>query len=409
MKVNIWWINPVNIFALLLLIVLYAASIDSKTMMALYNEPDYITADNLFVYFCFFFTFVIGFATRSESNTNISVVIDSRSVFKVYKILIVIVFSAYLIWFVSLWIQYGSNMISNLLSNIGTQYGLFKGRGNGGKISGVTTFTEMGIIVAPLGVYLLKGIKLLREGRKFVFRTLFCLFMLALLRSAIFAERIAFLELVIPSIVVYLYFVDDKYRKVVALLPVFGCMFLLFFFGLMEYNRSWISYYARIYNDDIVSFTVDRLTGYYATAINTECIQVNYVSIKWFPTESLSFLWKFPGLSGVPSFFCGKSVDFLTKWGNPEFNNPGGILCFYKDFGFVGLIPQFFFGKFCKSFFLRFKRGDFYGFLMYPVIIYGMFELPRYQFFCSEKMFYVVIGYTAIKSLCRESVVQIRS
>ncbi len=408
MKVNIWWINPVYIFALLLLIVLYAASIDSKTMMALYNESNYITSYNLFVYFLFFFTFIIGFVTTSESNTNISVIINCRSVFKGYKILILIVLSAYLIWFVSLWMQYGNNVISNLLSNIGTQYALFKGRGNGGKISGVTTFTEMGIIVAPLGVYLLKGIILLREERKFVLRTLFSLFILALLRSAIFAERIAFLELFVPSLVVYLYFVADKYHMMIALLPIFGCIFLLFFFGLMEYNRSWISFYAQIYNDDIVSFTVDRLTGYYATAINTECIQVNYVPIKWFPTESLSFLWKFPGLSSVPSFFCGKGVDFLTKWGNPEFNNPGGILCFYKDFGFVGLIPQFFFGKFCKIFFLRFKQGDFYGFLMHPVIIYGMFELPRYQFFCSEKMFYVVIGYMAIKSFCRESVVQIR-
>ena len=386
---DIWWLNPIYIYTGFMLMIFYSFTIDSGVMNNLYGEPNYINLYDIFVYVIFFLAFFFGFLSYQRSFFK-PFSPPYKSLYKGYIILIIITFLAYTIWFINLWRIYGASIVLNLLVDIGSQYDLFRDEGKGGKISGITTFTEIGIMAAPLGTYIIMQFR--EKKNKIIKISLIILFIVSALRAAIFAERIAMLEVVIPSLIVVIAYNKGKHRRLMKIAPVFGILFLFLVFGLFEYNRSWIRHYNQIYNGDIVSFVIDRVLGYYIVVFNTECIQVNFVPIKWFPQDTLWWLWNFPGMSNVPYEITGIKIDYLARWGNPEYNNNGGILTYYRDFWFFGVILQFFLGHIIKRLYVRYINRNFWGLIIFPIIIYGLLELPRYPFFSSFKMFFVVVA-----------------
>lgn len=381
---RIWWLNPVWIYSCWLLFVLYCSTIDSKAFYAMYKEPIYINAYDIFLHSLFFITFAIGFLSYRSKDIKTTPITKYPldKIISIYNFTYCVTIAAYVIWFFNIYRIFGSGIILNLALNLTGYVYEFKGETN---ISGVTTFTELGIVVAPLNMYLCCITK--RFKKRFVF-----LIILATLRAAIFAERLAVVEVVLPAFVVYAYYGKFFKNKLIQFAPILGIFVLLLVFGSFEYFRSWEAYRAD-YNDNITAFVIDRVFGYYSIAVNTECIQINFLGPKYFLHESLGWLWQFPGFSSVPDFFLpGHKIDILTKWGNPEFNNPGGMLFAFKDLGYLGLILQFIFGRFAAYSYKGYCKYDFICSLWYSVTFLSMLELTRYFFWGSNRAFFVIFG-----------------
>ena len=394
---SIWWLNPICIYGVLTLLTIYSYSIDSSKMLKLYDERNFINIWDVLLYIIFYLSFCVGFWANSKVKKTTEEY-DYTSLYIGYKWLAFLTIGSYVIWIINLLFMYNSDFLLNLLISMGSQYSIFKDPSQSGRISGITTLSEIGIVAVPVGIYILKEHKVSKRKRKFVYRTLTMMFILSLVRAVLAAERISFLELLIPSIIVLISFYKKPPSLAFKFFPVIALFILFVVFGLFEFNRSWI-YYEELYNGNFMLFVADRLSGYYSLAINTECIQINFLPVNYFPLYTLEIIWRVPGMNEIPSLFLGNSVDYLDKWGNPEYNNPGGLLAFYRDFGIGGIILQVILGNIISRFYKLFICKDMFGVVVYSFMIFGMLELPRYPFFTCYKMFYILIGLWILKKI----------
>jgi hypothetical protein len=76
--------------------------------------------------------------------------------------------------------------------------------------------------------------------------------------------------------------------------------------------------------------------------------------------------------------------DFATavaQYGNPEFNNPGGLGVPFVDLGSLGGLVFFLtLGVLVGWLWTRLRAGRPLGMLLYPMVLTGLFELPRYLY-----------------------------
>lgn len=218
------------------------------------------------------------------------------------------------------------------------------------------------------------------------------LLFISILRAVVFSERLAVLEIIVPSLIIYSYYGKIFKNRYIKFAPILGIVFLLIVFGLFEYFRSW-DYYKTAYDGNLVSFTIDRVFGYYSISINTECIRINFLEPKFFLDHSLAWLWNLPFFSSVKDWLWQPpQINILERWGNPEFNNPGGLLFAYNDLGFLGLIVQFLFGRFIGIVYRGYCKKSFISSLWYSASYLCMLELPRYFFWGSPRAFFAIVA-----------------
>ena len=89
----------------------------------------------------------------------------------------------------------------------------------------------------------------------------------------------------------------------------------------------------------------------------------------------------------------------LAQYGNPEFNNPGGLAVPAVDFGAVGGVLFFLVAGLVIGFAHRsWRAGNPAGLLLYPVLFTGLLELPRYLYWTQGRVVpaYLVLGITAV-------------
>lgn len=396
---KIWWLNPVWIYFGWTLFTCYCCFIDSNRFYEMYEEYIHITLYNVFLYFFFFFAFLIGYLSFKNNTIVYNTIFNYNpdKISKVFNILYWITISAYLIWALNLIIQLGTGIFYSIIMNfIEPSYGILDGN-NKGSISGITTFTELGIVVGPLNVYLICS-----EHKKKYKRMFILLIILSILRAAIFSERLAFLEIALPSFVIYAYFGIFFRSKYVKFTPLIAIVALFAVFGAFEYFRSW-SFYKEAYDNNFISFVIDRVFGYYSISVNTECIQVNYLEPRYFPLDSIKWFWTLPGMSSIQDWFYeAPSIDYLAKWGNPEFNNPGGLLFAFKDFGYFGLLFQLILGRFVAVVYKGYCKHGFISSLWYSVTFLCIVELPRYFFWGSQRAFFAIVAIFIVQRCLRK-------
>ena len=395
---KIWWLHPVWIYFMWTLFSIYCSTINSKSFYEMYEEPIYINSFNIALYIAFFIVFTLGFFSYTSRGKKYNSIIKYplSKIKKIFLLLYVWVISAYIIWFVNLYISYGNSIILGLLSNLAGYANMFKD--GGGRISGITTFTELAIVVAPLNTYLWC------ISKKKIYRNMYIfLLFISILRAIIFSERLAVLEIIIPSLVIYSYYGKIFRSSIIKFAPILGVVFLLIVFGSFEYFRSW-DFYKEAYDGNIISFTIDRVFGYYSISINTECIWINFMEPKFFLDHSLSWLWNLPAFSSVKDMLWQQpQINILERWGNPEFNNPGGLLFAYNDLGFLGLIIQFIFGRFVGIVYRGYCKKGFISSLWYSATYLCMLELPRYFFWGSSRAFFAIVAILIIQKYIRKN------
>jgi oligosaccharide repeat unit polymerase len=254
-------------------------------------------------------------------------------------------------------------------------------------VAGVTTLTQLGI------AYVVVASLLLRHGRDArTVRRLVIVFVLALARTFFLAERLALIELIVPAVVVVSFSLASsprhRSRVMVRLAPVLIVPAVGLFFSAFEYSRSWVFYSART-SGSFGAFILDRLAGYYATAYNNGQLALsNQPRTLGLPYGSVEALWTAPGLAQLDVYrrLTGISPTdtfavIVAQQGNPEFNSPGGLAIPFVDYGTLGgLIFLFLAGLAVGFAYVRCRDGSGWAVLLYPVVVTGIFELPRYLY-----------------------------
>jgi oligosaccharide repeat unit polymerase len=263
-------------------------------------------------------------------------------------------------------------------------------------VAGVTSLTQIGI------AYVVISAILMCHGRSSrLVRRMLIVLALGLLRSYLLTERLALLELVVPLVAVGAVRLRQRPRRSgwLPFAPVLAVPVLLVVFGAFEYSRSWVYYRTRT-TLSFPQFVVNRLAGYYATSYNNGALQLAHDhNASRLPYSSIEAVWTAPGVSQLNLYhgLTGQNGSdllntVLVQYGNPEFNNPGGLAVPIVDFGHVGgmvffLVAGILIGLIYRSW----RSGQPVGLLLYPVLFTGLLELPRYLYWTQGRVLPAIV------------------
>ncbi len=259
-------------------------------------------------------------------------------------------------------------------------------------VSGVTTLTQLGLVALILGLLIGKAM-----GWRKVLLPLITLYVLAGARALFNSERLAVIELAIPTAVLLVQLVvlespwwTPSRGRWLQLVPVIGMAGLVGLFGASEYFRSWSTFYSGG-GQSFWEFVSLRLVGYYATALNNGTLLISRLETIGGPFFTLHFLWRFPLLNTLAhAAYPNLQLDnvevdpymsILQREANPEFNNGGGLLLPVIDYGFVGaLLFWLIAGLVCGAAYRQFQKKRPAGLLFYPLLFTGVVEMVRIMY-----------------------------
>lgn len=267
-------------------------------------------------------------------------------------------------------------------------------------VSGITTLTQFGIAYAC--IYATKRFAFdERPGRRYD-AYMILIVLVALLRAAVYQERLAVIELVFPVLVILCK--SDRLTGALPLralrqtLPLVILAASPIFFAVFEYNRSWINHYQYEY-DSYGQFVLERLGLYYVTALNNIAGLLENSAWGTYTGEwTLSWLYRLPVIGSLLSQAIGLEageiyVKVLDEYAHQEFNNATGVLIAHHDWGAIGgtlfLTAH---GVLAGLAFRSFLRSR--GFLQYfyPLILYSLFEILRIGYLYDGRCVAALIG-----------------
>jgi oligosaccharide repeat unit polymerase len=395
-----WWLHPIPIFVLLNGLTGLASYLaDPATYFRLWREPKYFTGETLLITAGIIFVFCAGvwlalasqpdYSSKSEWQGTVSL---SRALL-LFKLSFWLCFMGYAIW-AALGISRGLNLaILKSIFTGGTS--IYTTRTYLETVPGVTTCTQFGIAAVVLGCLIGTA-----SGWGLVRRKLVILIVLALVRALIYSERLAFLELAVPFLVLWLtqpasWTSRRSLRTLIRIVPVLGISVVYIVFTVFEYFRSWSIYYS-MRESSLFSFGLWRLLGYYVTSANNSAFFIASLRQPLHaPYFSFYALWHFPLLEDfVRDVFSWVHFDYdtfmnlLTAGANPEFNNPGGLLSPVMDFGVIGgLIYWAIMGMVTGCLYGMYVRKHPLGMCIYPICFLTLTELPRYVYWGGGRAF----------------------
>lgn len=205
-------------------------------------------------------------------------------------------------------------------------------------ISGVTTWTQLGILLGPLAL-----IRWRLSGQN-PLPLLVGLIVATLLRAVFFSERLALVEVVIASTITFLMtspiiprFLSTPAR--VGGLWILGIFSYLVFFAVTELVRSW-TFYSAVSSVSVFEFAVDRALAYYATAVNNGALFIESNGFGWDPLALLQGNFGFLGVQELLNAAGGSSGErfsnMLWNYSDPEFSNVSSLLITYSALGILG-------------------------------------------------------------------------
>ena len=197
-------------------------------------------------------------------------------------------------------------------------------------------------------------------------------------KVVIYSERLALVEMIIPLVLLG---GGQRRRNLLwAVAPVAGVVGLYFFFLVTEYYRSW-AYYAHS-GASIYDFALNRVIGYYMTAINNGAFIYSEGHSYYFPVFTANWLWHLPipGLADFWQHLTGANTDLadLLSGLNIEYNNTSGVFAPLVDFGpLLGVLVWACIGFGSGRLYRRFREGEWIGLVLFPTWFVGVVEIPR--------------------------------
>ncbi len=394
---NLWWLDPTLMFAILGLGTTLIAFLSPEDFYAYHKTPKYIGWTHVVLAILATVGFTIGsLYGRTFSPGAPDTRIAQRGwLWWWFLVAIGLTFVGYTVW-TTLAIKNGLTVgvIERLLfGGDETTFEQLKEK-IFVRIPGVTTATQFGMAGMLIGIVLWK------RGEWFAVVLMGLLLLVSAARALLFSERLALIELMLPSVVLWVRFAAlgnrlPKWKQNCwKLAPVAGIAALILMFGSFEYFRSWKAHQEKY--DSIVEFTLMRLSGYYNMAVNSCAMQINQGQSFAVPWTTAQFVWQFPLVKLSPMSYktlTGRDPDeelwrLLEQHANPELNNDGGLLLPYFDYGVIGL--PIFWGLIgiCVGYIYRcYQAGRLTGLVLYPLLFIGILEVPRIMYFTSQRAF----------------------
>lgn len=265
-------------------------------------------------------------------------------------------------------------------------------------ISGVTTWTQLGVLLGPLLVLQW------RIEKKFPVKAMACLLIAVVARAFFFSERLAFIEVACSTFLMWALLRD----RPLSVVKTFGRWLgvwagalaaLILIFAAFEYSRSWLTYYAANFEGSLWEFAAQRLLGYYATALNNGALKVSVVDgqgsfFSLFEAPAVPFRGESAG--GTASEPDAFRYEFLTG-SNPEFTNVSALLDVNALVGNGGALIFWF--SFALSICLIAKSassGNLMGLVAYSCLGVGVLEIVRIFYFGTTRFLPIIIGLVCI-------------
>ncbi|MBW0114574.1 O-antigen polymerase [Pseudonocardia abyssalis] len=270
-----------------------------------------------------------------------------------------------------------------------------------GTAPGLTTMTQFG----PAAV-IVSALAFCRSPRRSEFIKIVIVVGMSLPRAFFLTERLAVLELVVPLVAVLAMgaSVRPRLRSAVGLLPAVAVPVVVGVFALFEYTRSW-AYFRTRTDVPFAQFAVERLAGYYTTALNNGALQLVHSDYpgRW-PRATLEAFWTAPGISQLNLYQLldghdpeSDYVQLLATYGNPEFNNAGGIADPFLDWGVIGGLVYFLaVGVIAGAAHCGSLASRPAGMLFYPILFLGLLELPRYLYWSQGRALPTLLGLSGV-------------
>mgnify|MGYP002625192025 CR=1 FL=1 len=415
----VWWLNPAFLIAINLIITVVALLQSERSYVVEYGSEKWIDLPYVAVSFAFLLFMALGIwfgrngykAKNTKKCRSVRVLNRSRMLSAFFVVTIVCVFS-YIIWYINFIRIYGFSAFLSAFNPSVLAANINQFHAETGSISGVTTFTEFGIISAALGAIIMCYDETDSFQKRRIKIWLSLIFLLACFRAILFSERLAIVELIVPFVIAWFGISKKPLSVMERWIPLAAVALLILLFGLFEYSRSWLSYYANYYNS-FWEFIVARVFGYYTNAANVESMYIRNGVTSWLPYYSIQWLWQMPGMQQVYSTIADPDIGNLYSFllhtlANPEFNNPGGVLTFFKDFSWLGLLPEFIFGYLLGRFYEGFRAKSPLHLMLYSVFYLTMIELPRYFYLGVNRGFVVVVGFCVVLMVCGTNTAEVQ-
>lgn len=403
-----WWHSPALLIlffilpALLLLSVATPGIIENAPVLAshkVYLTPIYIVEACILLLILSLSSFLFD---KVPSNRKVSIKNGALS-FLFWSTAL-----AYLIWFGPLIIT-SPHIVLGILA--GSSGAVYESRDVAYHIPGVTSVSQFGIAYA-----IIYAIKIYQDREVLPRRykvMMYAIFAMATFRALVASERISLIEILVPYFVIFTSSYKPRFSIQSGTIKFFPYVLYAvapLFFAIFEYPRSWINYYVNVY-DTFSHFILDRFALYYATSLNNICsAMTNLPSPNFRGDWTLTWLYRLPLLGdlispGGEGYRAGTWPDgFLEQYGDPQYNNPTGILIAVFDWGMIlAPIVMIIYGAWLGISFASFKKGAGAARYVYPIFLYSIFELLRIGYIFDARAFSAIFGVLIALMFWRQS------
>lgn len=391
---GVWWVSPQGAAVVVLPITLGLAAVySSEDFQTYFRTPKSLTTSTSQLFAVGGLLFVFGALAaqvgRRPSRHGTWPWFDERQLAVLHRVSTVL-FRATLVGYASFAVAAAARGVSPadvVQAVVGQDVSSGELETTIGTVPGVTTLTQVGVAYAVVAALLLVH----GRDRRTVYR-LAVLGVLTLLRAFIFTERLALIEVAVPALVVFVLrtsqFARPGRRLLLRFAPIPLVIMLVLGFAASEYSRSYNFYKTRT-DDSLLVFASKRLSGYYATAYNNGQLMIDHDRYPGrLPYTSVEALWTAPGVEQVGLYdrLAGRDRSaqydaILETYGNPEFNNPGGLASPFVDFGPAGgLLTLLGVGALLGAAYRACAQGSVAAVLLYPVAVTGLLEMPRFLY-----------------------------
>ena len=387
-----WWGRPSTLTFFLLIPIFLGAAFLSQDQWQLFDHPtNYITGMTFWIGLCGLTAYAVAsliievFIPQSEAEYPH---VLPRYMHRAMSTLFCISVFAYMIFFYPVVID--PSIIVGLATGAISAYDL---RAVLNSVPGITSFMSLqDLFVVCVVLYgRVTGEKLPRRYRRMTYLIVF----LCLMRAWLWSERIAFIELVIPVIILNFAQVQDRSKTWLIFAPLLGVICLFALFSMGEYFRSW-QVKQHETNLSFLQYMITRLSGYYATAINNGAAFYQHREPYYMPINTAQWfhklpIWKIFDVQTADTSFSAD--DFLEVYGNPEFNNPSGLYMPYLDYGAVlGTLCWAALGIWSGWLVHSFRNRTIGGLIFYPVWFTGITEILRIFYWGNQRFFPVIVA-----------------
>jgi len=400
---EMWWLNPVACTMILLAVYATFMEFDFLRVVPIAYIPGWHYAWGAALLLAMAVGMVTATAGRAPVPQGNTAAIDVPS--WAMALLLIGTLFAYSVWF------------APLVSNPWILLDILEGerssvRGLITTTPGITTMTQFGMAyVIAFAAMRASRVRPL-EGWEHV--GLMLVLAMAVLRSVVWSERLAVIELIVVYVVARLAFVrvtTERWWRIGSVMPLIAPLLLYVAFTGTEYIRSW-EYYRNEY-DTVWAFAFERLITYYATASNNG-IGLLVENSNW-PLFSGRFVAEWIYLMPEVGDWLRESLgdpmtyysSFLERFARPEFNSATGLFQIVFDLGYAGSMLYFVaVGALIGKLWDAWRRQTPAGVLFYPLAMMFLVELLRFNYFAATRCFPVVMALSCLWLVSRPAAIQ---